>query len=196
MKIGTPTKKILELVIVLNILVFGAYGFLFWNIQNKEAQAGVLATEASQNATKDTALRSIKSSLTQNKGFITQIDTYFIPSDGAVTFINMLETLGKQSGVKMSIDSVNVTQDPAVAKDFKQTLHLRLITDGSWLNTFALLSTIENLPYRIEFEQVSLTLSGGSDSILYNGANISSPRTRAANESWNGIFDVTVLQLQ
>src|ERR1035437_10822230 len=196
MKIGTPTKKILELVIVLNILVFGAYCFLFWNIQNKEAQAGVLATEASQNATKDTALRSIKSSLTQNKGFITQIDTYFIPSDGAVTFINMLETLGKQSGVKMSIDSVNVTQDPALAKDFKQTLHLRLITDGSWLNTFALLSTIENLPYRIEFEQVSLTLSGGSDSILYNGANISSPRTRAANESWNGIFDVTVLQLQ
>ncbi len=182
--------------IALNVLVFGAYGFLFWSIQNKEAQAGVILSEVVQNNARNDSLIAIKSSLSENQDFISQIDSLFIPSDGAVAFINMLETLGQQSGVKVSINSVGVTQDPKIAKDFKQTLHLNLMTDGSWSNTFAFLSIVENLPYRIQFEQVNLTLSGGADSILYKGANMNSPRTRAANESWNGIFDVTVLQLQ
>jgi Tfp pilus assembly protein PilO len=196
MKSSTPTKKILELAIALNVLVFGAYGFLFWNIQNKETQAGTIMSEVAQSTARNNSLIAIKSSLNENQDFISQMDSLFVPSDGAVAFINMLEALGQQSGVKVSINSVGVTQDPKVAKDFKQTLHLSLMTDGSWSNTFAFLSIVENLPYRIQFEQVNLTLSGGADSILYKGANVNSPRTRGADESWSGAFDVTVLQLQ
>lgn len=184
------TKKILITCIVLNVLVFAAYGFLLWGIYAKANLASNLVAEAAQDVQKDEALRSIKASLNENAEFVSHIDSFFIPADGVVDFISSLEALGAESGVELSIDSVAVESESESAS--KEVLNLSLQTEGSWQNTFIFLSLLENLPYRIEFVSTTLRLFGATESILFSGSS----RTLASEEVWQGNYEVSVHKLR
>jgi Tfp pilus assembly protein PilO len=197
MKDPEKTKKTMVISIVLAIAVFVIYGFLFLNIKDKNEQISTLANDAQQLRSKDDTLKATKTILDQSKDLISQLDSYFIPADGVVGFISVLEGVGKFSGVDMTIGSVGTEADSKAKDEIKETLRLHIETNGSWKNTFYFLSVIENLPYRIDVEDVSLGLVGATDKVLFDNKTATA-QTRQPNkdEKWHGSFNVTVVKLK
>lgn len=192
MKNLSPIKKILLACITLNVVAVGFYAFVLWSIQAKNEKVVEVLGQVNEDMKKDESLRAVKISLEENKDFISQIDSFFVPEDGVANFIASLESLGRASSVELSIASVEI-QPNSAKNDFKEGLNIRIETSGSWFNTFYLLSVIENLPYKIDINQVSLTLSNATDKILFSGLG---PRTKTSGEYWKGSFDITVLKLK
>lgn len=186
------TKKVLILCIVLNVVIFVVYGFLYYDIGSQNKKASVLLGQVNSDMQKNDTLRAIKVSLNQNKDFISQIDSFFIAPDGVVNFISLLESLGKKAGVKLSIGSVSVVPEGG-AKDFKENLSLRLDMSGSWENIYYFLSLLQNQPYRIMFDNASVSLEGAADAIKFTDKGTA--RVRGQNEVWKGAFSIRVLKL-
>ena len=193
MKNFSNTQKILVITIVLAMVSLGLYGFLFWQVRSENQEASQLLGEAEQDVEKEKTLRAAKISLEKNKQFIEKIDTYFVPKDGVVGFIQELETIGKQTGVSLTIGGVTAESDQRTKDDFKETLRIRLETSGSWEKTFYFLSVLESLPYRAQVEQIALSLYGASDKLLFG---TETKRVRGKDEVWKGVFEITVLKLK
>lgn len=193
MKNLSTTKKIFMTMILLNVVIFGVYGYIYWNIVQESHTITELQVQSNEYQAKNDALRSVKISLDENQDFISQIDTFFIAKDGVVNFINTLERLGQSTGLKINIQSVSVEQgsDP---KDFKEGLKLKIETEGSWQDSSRFLSIIENLPYRVVVNSASVILNGSSEAILFKDGEFS--RKVGPEEVWKWTFDITVLKLK
>lgn len=194
MKNLTIAKKIFLSLVVINVIVFGLYAFLFWKVIDRSQTTAMLLAEERSDRQKNDALQAIKVSLTENKDFISQIDSFFIAPDGVVGFITFLEKLGKDSGVKINIGSVAVNPDSKDPKDFKENLKLKLEIEGTWQNVVYFLSRLENLPYRVQFDTATISLQGVSDGINFKESG--ALRKRMPEESWKGLFDIRLLKLK
>lgn len=195
MKTLTNSKKILFILIGLNVAVFAFYGLIYFKIKSNDKASTLYAVTAATDSAKDESLRAMKTSLSQNQDFFAQADSFFIPSDGVVDFINQLEALGKLAHVSLSVASVNVPDQMSTQNaDFKQPLGLQIDTQGSWKNTYDFLSILENLPYVVQLNSVTFTLSSAAESILFNGGP--EPRMAGTDEMWKGTFGLTVLKLK
>lgn len=193
MKNLTATKKIFVTMILLNVIIFGVYGYIYWNIAQESKTIAELQVQSSEYQAKNDDLRSVKISLDENKDFISQIDTFFIAKDGVVSFINTLERLGQSTGLKINIQSVSVEpgSDP---KDFKEGLKLKIETEGGWQDSSRFLSIIENLPYRLVVNSASVILNGSSEAILFKDGEFN--RKVGPEEVWKWTFDITVIKLK
>lgn len=194
MKNLTFTKKIFLSLVAVNVLVFGVYAFLFWKVIDRSQTTAKLLVEETADKQKNDALQAIKMSLSDNKDFISQIDSFFIAPDGVVGFITFLETLGKDSGVAIAIGSVDVNPDSKDPNDFKESLNLKLEIEGTWQNVLYFLSRLENLPYQVQFDTAAVSLQGASDSLPFKEGGVL--RKRMPEESWKGLFDVRFLKLK
>ncbi|HAO64493.1 TPA: hypothetical protein DCQ44_00750 [Candidatus Taylorbacteria bacterium] len=95
-----------------------------------------------------------------------------LSSDTEITFIDQVETLGKSAGLIMKTKSVSsVPGDTNTTKTFK----MQTEASGSWNDVMYFLSQIENLPYNIHLETVSVHKDTGPQ--------------------WNGTFDISVTEL-
>ena len=190
----SKTKKTLIICIILNLIVWGGYGFVFWKIRSQNKHISTLLNEAEQDVKKDESLRLIKASLGENKDFLSHINSYFIPNEGVVGFIDTLESYGKQIGVDVTIGSVSVEPDSQNKEDFKELLRLKVEAIGSWNNLVSYLLTLENLPYSVRIDQVSYVLNSSNSNFSSSG----SAQKNNANENirWKGLFEFTVLKLR
>lgn len=172
------TKKVLVITIILNILIWGAFNYIFLKIRSENQKNSILLNEATNNIKKEESLRSTKASLNENKSPISKLDSYFVASDGVVDFIESLETLGRRWGVVISIDSVSVEADSKNKNDFKEILKMNVKTAGLWKNNMNFISSLENFSYKIDINQVSLSRDGEG------GGN------------WRGNFNIRILKLK
>ncbi len=194
MKNPSKTKKTLLVALILNILVWGIYGFVFFKIRSQNEHVSGLLGEANNDIRKDETLRTIKNSLSENKDFISHLDSYFVAKDGIVNFIEMLEDKGRESGVLLSIGSVSVEQDPKVKEDIKEILRLKVDASGSWKDVTYFLSVLENLPYVTEVNNVSFTRNGGGSGLLFDEEK--NPDENNTSLGWKAYFEFTVLKLK
>ncbi len=198
MKDAIKTKKILIASAIAALVAFVLLGSFFWVIKTQNETIAVLASEANQSSTKDEAVRSIKVSLERNKDALRSVDSFFISKDGVVDFINSLDKLGKQYGVTLNIGEVTSEVDLKIKDDFKETLKLRLDASGSWSSVMKFLTALENLPYRIKVDQVSLGLSSASDKLLFANASSTASEVRKSGsaEEWKGSYTISILKLR
>ncbi len=186
-------KKLFIAIATLNVVMYGVYGFLIWDINTKNQAASELMVQAGANMKKDEALRAIKLSLSENKDFLSQIDSFFVAPDGVVAFITILESLGKDSNVKLDIGAVAIESDKQDPHPFSENLTLKLSMSGSWQNISYFLSKLQNLPYRVGITSATVTLEGAADSTKFTAT---STRVQANGEVWKGTFDIKVLKLK
>jgi len=198
MKDTAKTKNILIVSSMLALLAFALCGFLFWSIKVKNEELSLLANQVTRDTKTDQALRAVKIALDTNKGPIVLVNSFFVPKDGVVDFINMIDLLGKESGTTLSIGGVSTEQDPSVAKDFNETLKLHLETTGTWQQTYYFIQALEALPYRVTLDQVTMSLTSATDKMFFQNASTAEARARVpgSDERWKGSFDITVLKLK
>ncbi|MEK7185107.1 MAG: hypothetical protein AAB726_00590 [Patescibacteria group bacterium] len=89
---------------------------------------------------------------------IIKLHSRVLSEDGAVSFLESIETYAKDHEVELKIDSVTIDPpvDPA-NPGLTETLRLRLEGEGSWQNINELIFYLEHLPYKSSFESVALS---------------------------------------
>lgn len=174
--------------IVLNLIVFGAFFYLFTNIKKMDKVVSEQFLQIESEVKKDKSLRSIKNLMNDTKKEREQIARFFVGSNGTVDFIEEVESLGKIAGVKLVTESVGVDAIKDNAAIGTESFRLSIKTEGPWSGIIHLLSLLENMSYKISFGNANLNkISDGSDSA--KNKNKTSPY-------WKGDFTFSVLKMK
>lgn len=185
MSLVHKTKKILILCIILNLLIWAAFAFFFLKIRTQTNRISDLTSEVGVDIDRDKNLRTTKAMLDENEVAISQLDSYFVKSDGVVDFINSLESMGNKNGVSINISSVSVESDVKAKATLYETLRLKIEISGTWANVTNFIAILENLPYGVNISQVSLVSVPSALSDSGKGS-----------VSWRGAVDFGVLKLK
>jgi len=183
------TKKIIIALLVLNLVVFGACFYLFANIKKTDKIVSDRLIQIESGIKKEESLRSIKNLMNDTKEERERIADFFVQPNGAVDFIEMIDSLGGIAGVKLEVESVGVEALKSETDADSESFRLSLKTKGSWDNTIHLLSLLESLPYQISFESARFQKISGESS-PDNGKKI------AVSSYWNGNFSFSALKLK
>jgi hypothetical protein len=185
------TKKNIIMAIIINLIIWSAVVFIAWDIKliNRQIVSSLASSE--KDLKKDESLRTIKKSLADNAELIGKINSYFVTPDEVVSFIELIENLGKESGVSLSIGSVTTGPDSKNKDDFKEVMKLRLETLGTWRDTYQFLSIIENLPYKETVEQVSLNLNLPVNELYFDFVS-----DEDVSRVWRGYFEIALLKIK
>lgn len=129
------------------VLLSMVAGFLFFEIKNKNNEISTLHNQLDVEVRRDQRLRSIKQLLSELHVEVTEIDDYFVATDGVVDFLEALEALGRVSGASVEVNSVSVIEsDPAIPYEH---LRVEFYTEGRWSTLTQLLSLLETAPYGV-----------------------------------------------
>jgi len=160
------------------IFLFACFIFLFLyrqiNQNNEKAQAGMVAWQTETLRRSDIA--SLNSSLAQVAGDRTSLDTHFAQSSDVVPFLNSVEQLGTPSGTDVQISSVLTgTNNNELVVDLKAT--------GTFSQVYKFLTLLENSPYEINFNSMS----------IHKSVVPTTPTTKVSSSEWEADFEVQLL---
>jgi len=193
----STSKKILTILTLISVSVASLYGFVYWSMYKDSKNVALLITQSSTDFEKNERIRLAKIELAKNDDFISKIDSYFIPKDGVVTFINEIENLGKSANVSTTISSIEPVIVNEKEKDnFKETLSVKLESVGSWQNVYQFVSLLESTPYGIVIDEVQIKLMDSTDTLTFKSASSTVPRIRNSNETWKLVVDFKILKLK
>lgn len=168
----------------------------FLMMKISQGNTSLLLSQLETDIKTNDTLQSIETILADAKGDIEKLESYFVNRDGIVDFIETIESYGRTSGVKTSIDFVGVEGGIRQNNtgDVKETLRLKLSTEGTWTATVHFLSLVEHMPFRVNMERVSILYFPTSESSLSftPPKGVSLPKNRV----WKGNVELTVLKLK
>ena len=161
----TPTKK--EFYIAIGAMALGLLFFtvLLIVVLNKIAlfkkeSANILATTL---GIEETYL--IRKKMADWRREIDTLNSFFVEKEGEVVFIEKLETVAKNTGVKIEINSIQIGKKET-GIDFIENLELKVRFEGEWSAVAKFLSALENMPHAISIYGSRIDLIGG---LLWKG---------------------------
>ena len=149
------SRTYLSITIFLCIVMIGAYATLHFFLNKKmrlasENESRILLLQA-----KDEDVSAQKKLIDETKEKIQVLNNYFIPEEGVVDFLETIESLDAVTGTDTEIATVNVKE--ATDGKGKTVLYVALETVGTFTQVFHLLSLVEDVPYEIDMQDVSLS---------------------------------------
>ena len=87
---------------------------------------------------------------------ISNLNLCFVNSNEVVDFIKSIELISEFSGVSIDIKSVGVGDSELIKNTNVETLIVEFTTQGTWNGTFKFLSLVENIPYDITIDRMSI----------------------------------------
>ncbi len=137
-------KKYLVFSAMFLLLSCAVFVFLYMDI-NKNVEASKLAQEEWQT---ETAQREYEKSLVDSIKKIEPeralLEGHFVQSSNVVSFLDTIEKIAKNAGVRAEVTSVEVVKDST-------SLEVRIQTEGSFGAIYRLITLLENSPYSLEF---------------------------------------------
>ncbi|QSH39131.1 hypothetical protein JXR01_02375 [Candidatus Kaiserbacteria bacterium] len=177
MKNERPNTLLIILVSVGVFAVFASsfmYIWLFLEVRATLTQVSASAEEAQILATQNAHTQTVRRIVRDTQEQIGELNTYFLAEKEIVAFLEDIENLGEHAGAVIDVRTVSVEE--AIDKDESIIpLELTLSSTGTLQQVFYTLSLLEVYPKALTFERVSLT-------------------QHPTDFSWNGVFNVTVLQ--
>jgi len=154
--INTKTKRLLFLMVGINVIAILLYGALFYVVE-KERSGGqeVLARVEEALLVREEA-QSLKHLMVDTQSARDQLDSYFVNSEDVVSFIEEMESLGSRAGVSLDLSSVSVDKEA-------NSLFLQFNTRGSWGQTAYFLALLETFPRKIRTERISLNKANAAE---------------------------------
>lgn len=150
-------KGLLLVAVLFTIAAIGCYGFLFMEIKGKNERISELVNRIDSEASEENVLRSIKTMVAETAPMREELLKFTVGKDDAVSFIELLETVGRDAGVSVDIDSV--TPAEIAGGGGVEALKLSLKITGAWAKVLTFLGLLEFLPYETKVEQVSVSRS-------------------------------------
>ena len=147
--------------VALNIIGALVYGSIFYFIGVKEESITVLLTSLRAETKKALEIKNLTGVVQETEDERKKIDSYFLRAKDIVSFIESIESLGKNAGVAVAFESVNVLEG-----DQNAYLAVDLKTEGGLSGTVHFLSLLELLPYSVSFERVFIEQKSKSETTV------------------------------
>lgn len=166
----SKTNLLIAALLALAAAVF--YAVLFAQIKEKNEHVSALQNAIEQSAEREQRLVSVQKLVFETAALRKKLADYRIAKDNAVSFIAMLEKIGRETNLAVTIASVEVV--PRAGADAAAAENLRLVIrfEGGFADTVRYLGLLELLPVESQVEQalVSRTSSGdGKNAPLWRG---------------------------
>lgn len=155
------TLIIFSLLIIL-IIVFVVFP-LFRGIKNNSKELIVQKEKFVALEAKITNLEKFKVLYAELQHFLKEIDNLFVDSRVPVEFIGFLEKTSEKSQLKIEILP---TSDKEIEKDFWPYLAFQITSTGSFPNFLKFLEKLENSPYLVEVQNVSIGKLTGDEGVI------------------------------
>ncbi|MCW9054825.1 MAG: hypothetical protein OQJ98_02485 [Candidatus Pacebacteria bacterium] len=133
------------------VIALGVYGFLFFEIKNKNNQASILQNQLDIEIRKDQRLRSIKQLLSELHVEVDTVDRYFVGADEVVDFLEELELLGNIADASVEVNSVSVSEGGEAIP--YEHLRVEFHTQDRWVDLIHIVSLLETMPYGVRIER-------------------------------------------
>lgn len=161
--------------ILLFIGVASAYGLSFYSMKGKiEGANEVLARAEDFENTQGTLSRTL-AFLKESKLGRQRVDARFIKEHDVALFARQIEALGAESGVTLSIESL----EPGVDFRKKPVLNFRIKAEGTFANVMRAEELLENFPARFDVSTLRLVRVDNSQGAVVSGTGKSTPANRA-----------------
>lgn len=187
MNFNFSTKKLLIILAILDVLAIAGYAYGFNLLVMRNGQVVEATLEVASFSLKNETLSSLQIAMKNAEQGMKEIDEYYIAPDGAVDFISIIESIAKNRGLTILVDSVETADIDKNTKDFQEHLVMRIQIEGPWAGVTQFLQLIENLPYNVYVTQGDLVKldSAGTQNV------INRPGIR-----WRGEFEIMALKLK
>ena len=180
------TQKKIIILLILNLIVFGLYFYLYLNTKQIDKEVFMKLSQIKLEINRDERLQSLKDLLGKTKDQRDKISNIFVRSDGSVEFIEMIESLGRTAGVKLEIESVGVDAFKNKIASSTEYFRLSVKSEGSWINVMHLLTLLEEMPFKVLIDNVSLSKTSAESPAAKDRKQIDS--------IWNGNFGFAALK--
>lgn len=147
------SKNPFRISLVAAILTILLYGILFVQVKAKNERTSVLLSDIEVQAKQEGALASAHALAQETAGQRAKLKSGILGSAGVLAFIEMLEALGRDTGVSLTIGSLEPA--PPEKKEGGE-LRLTLRFEGEWSKTVRFLGLLELLPFEASLSDVRL----------------------------------------
>lgn len=159
-----PNIVLLSVSAILMVVVVAIYGYMQYSIQASISRA-ILGNQIvlleKKNINQEQSLMSVYSSTTFDRE---KLQTLFIPSTEAISFIESIEQLGTYTASKVSLSSVSSENNvDSIASSSFSRINAHVEAVGTWNAVLRTLFLTETLPYQVSLSDVRLSSSGIDD---------------------------------
>lgn len=181
MEVFKKTKKLFLTFLVLSVFGLAFDITVFFVIKQRTEAVSIAENQLALAAEKANSLKSVKALMDDTAERRAKVGTFFIKDDKVVDFLDSLDTLGTQNGVKLAINSVAVAPLSKTSSSYLEQLNIKVQVEGSWSNVYRFLTLLETMPYKVSWGRVGFDQVSGS----------------AGKQSiWQGVFDVSIVKLK
>jgi len=154
-----PEKKTKILISFLVIVVFVTmvtFVFMVRVINSNNGISSEKMMEIKGEKEKAETYLLLKKDLKESGQNISELDKYIIQSNGVVEFMDYLEKMALNNGLKYEVKSASF--EPIIGGNFTNTelIRIELSVIGEWKNTEYFLGLLENYPLKLTLNRVSL----------------------------------------
>jgi len=168
----------IPLFLSITFLLVSSLFFLYFygEIQNNNQESKLAETNWHIETVRRDETKNLDNLIKSIENDITEIEAHFAQSTDVVPFLDALEALAKQAGVKAEVESVDLSED-------KTGLLVGMKMSGDFVNLYAFLTLLENSSYELEFVSVHV-----EKEVVAENA----PKS-ATTPVWNGSFKMKLL---
>ncbi len=176
----------------------GVYFILYKTILTQAAQSFQISAELSQESDKkkhEQDLASVYAKSVEDRG---KIDSSIVSQAKIVTFIEAVESIESQAGVKLELSNLR-TDEAVTDKNPISHLSAHVDVDGSWSNIMRTLLLLQNMPFAAAIDSVKINRTTDLSSVAssptssVSGKKGASAPVSSKSPSWNLSADIKVL---
>ncbi|MES3004968.1 MAG: hypothetical protein V4690_02550 [Patescibacteria group bacterium] len=158
--------------------------FLFNDIKNKTKETSSLENVLFEHDDLRSYAISTQKNLDSIKDDQKKVNDFFVIKDGDVAFLEDLESLARNKGLSVEVQSLAIEEVEGLKPNGLTSLRIRVKVIGRWNSLYTFISQIENMPFKVTIERVNL-IRGGTPS--------DSAATPTAS-TWEGNLEIRVLK--
>ncbi len=157
----TTVKRILIVVLILNLLAIGLHIYLSMNVNQKINELSSSNIALKKMIEKEAILKIVSGNINNTLEERERTDSYFVGSKkgDVVNFVEKLESLVSQDDLDLEVNSIILDQND---ENEIQKMKISLSVGGRWSDIIYFLTLLENIPYKIEFSQIGVGRDIGS----------------------------------
>lgn len=187
----TLNNKSLKVILAtLSLLVFAMFVFIYIvyaDIKSKNERISLLSNSSTFSNSRLDYLISTGRIIRDLDADIERINNSIVAKDGAVKFIESLESIARDRGLSIVIDSLTLKDSPESGSGSSSVaiLEIRAKTQGGWASTYRFLAELESLPFKIRVNQFSL---------VNTMAESDTKKADDTDGKWQSAFEINVLE--
>jgi len=142
-------KKLLIIAVIILITTIAIFLFSYREIEKNIQQISQIETEFQQEFLKHNEVKILNNYFQSIKEEKVLLESHFVQSSDVVPFLNTLENLAKEIGVKTEVSSITIAKDDS-------GLILETKNNANFEQLYKFISLLENAPYEMEFLSVDI----------------------------------------